>query len=236
MPQGSGTLLCNCEERMHAGGKRGAWRDGHRGGAGGVGGGLCLDRWLALPRAAIAGTVHRGAQAARRIWLWRPAEPRQGCLRHRHLQATGAAAAVSRATLFQPGTYPLVGRFSLGSAEPTAPDATTRVRGFAFDVVGPGGAEWRSANIDAPFFPVATPAAFLQLLQASGSKDPDALGKVAAAHPELRRSAPGRRRLHGPRHLRKNAITGSTPSWRPTAPATGMPCAGRCCLPPPCNR
>ncbi len=101
--------------------------------------------------------------------------------------ADGAASVVSEAAVFRSGTYPLVGRFSLGSAQPTASDMTTRVRGFAFDIVAPGGAEWRSGTIDLPFFPVGTPSAFLQLLQASGSKDPNALGKVAAAHPELKR-------------------------------------------------
>ena len=101
-------------------------------------------------------------------------------------EAEGAAAAVSRAAMFRAGTYPLLGRFSLGSAQPTAPDAMTRVRGFAFRIATPDGAEWRSATIDVPFFPVGTPGAFLQLLQASGSKDPGAIGKVAAAHPELK--------------------------------------------------
>ncbi|TLU72068.1 catalase family peroxidase [Lichenicoccus roseus] len=100
--------------------------------------------------------------------------------------ADGAATAVSHASLFRPGTYPLIGRFSLGSADPAASDSATRVRGFGFDITGPGGEEWRSANIDVPFFPVATPDAFLQLLQASGSKDPGAIGQVAAAHPELK--------------------------------------------------
>lgn len=89
--------------------------------------------------------------------------------------------------MFQSGTYPLVGRFSLGSAQPTAPDPATRVRGFAFDIVAPGGAEWRSAMIDLPFFPVGTPSGFLALLQAQGSADKDvAIGRVAAAHPELK--------------------------------------------------
>lgn len=101
--------------------------------------------------------------------------------------AGGAATSLSRAAMFQSGTYPLVGRFSLGSAQPTAPDPTTRVRGFAFDIIAPGGAEWRSAMIDLPFFPVGTPSGFLALLQAQGSADKDvAIGRVAAAHPELK--------------------------------------------------
>ena len=101
-------------------------------------------------------------------------------------QSTGAGAALSRAAVFRAGTSHLLGRFSLGSPAEAAPEASTRVRGFAFQITSPDGAQWRSAMIDVPFFPVATPAAFLQLLQAGGSKDPDALGKVAAAHPELK--------------------------------------------------
>jgi catalase len=49
----------------------------------------------------------------------------------------------------------------------------------------PDGDVWRAAMIDPPFFPVATPAAFYELLQASASKDPDAMKNFAGAHPEI---------------------------------------------------
>ncbi len=49
----------------------------------------------------------------------------------------------------------------------------------------PDGEVWRSAMIDLPFFPVATPQAFYELLRMSGSKDPDAEKNFAAAHPEF---------------------------------------------------
>lgn len=101
-------------------------------------------------------------------------------------QSTGGAASLSRAAMFRVGTSRLLGRFSLGSPAEAAPEASTRVRGFAFRITAPDGAEWRSAMIDVPFFPVATPAAFLALLQAGGSKDPGAIGRVAATHPELK--------------------------------------------------
>ena len=51
----------------------------------------------------------------------------------------------------------------------------------------PDGEVWRTAMIDLPFFPVATPQAFYELLQASHSKDPDAMKTFTAAHPEIRR-------------------------------------------------
>ena len=97
--------------------------------------------------------------------------------------ATGQAAQLSRAAVFAHGTYPVLGRFSLGSANLAASDADTRVRGLALQITTPDGAVWRSANIDPPFFPVATPAAFRELLAAGGN--PHNVGAVVARHPEI---------------------------------------------------
>jgi catalase len=49
----------------------------------------------------------------------------------------------------------------------------------------PDGEVWRSAMIDAPFFPVSTPQAFYELLIASANKDPNAMKTFAGAHPEI---------------------------------------------------
>ncbi len=88
--------------------------------------------------------------------------------------------------MFAPGSYPVTGRFNLATADPKAPDATVRVRGLSLRIVAPDGSEWRTAMIDAPFFPVATPQAFYGLLKASADKsDPDAMKNFAAAHPEF---------------------------------------------------
>lgn len=100
-------------------------------------------------------------------------------------EANGAGAALSRAQLFKTGRYPAVGRFNLASADLNAPDATARVRGLGLRISSPDGDEWRSATIDAPIFPVATPQAFYELQVASGSKDPDAMKRFGAAHPEI---------------------------------------------------
>ena len=62
---------------------------------------------------------------------------------------------------------------------------TVRVRGIGMRISTPDGQEWRTAMIDAPFFPVATPQAFYELLIASASKDPQAMPAFAAAHPEI---------------------------------------------------
>jgi len=101
-------------------------------------------------------------------------------------ESNGAAADLSKAPMFASGSYPVTGRFNLGTADPKAPDATVRVQGLSLRIVAPDGSEWRSAMIDLPMFPVATPQAFYGLLQASADKnDPDAMKNFAAAHPEF---------------------------------------------------
>lgn len=100
-------------------------------------------------------------------------------------EANGAGTALSKAPMFVRGRYPVVGRFNLGTADPDAPDATVRVRGMGLQITAPGGEVWRSAMIDPPVFPVATPRAFYEMLLATKSKAPDAMKAFAAAHPEF---------------------------------------------------
>src|SRR5260221_5030325 len=100
-------------------------------------------------------------------------------------EANGAGAELSRAAVFKTGRYPAVGRFNLASADPNVADATTRVRGLGLRISTPDGEEWRSAMIDAPVFLVSTLEGFYELLVASGSKDPDAMKRFGAAHPEI---------------------------------------------------
>ena len=99
--------------------------------------------------------------------------------------ATGAGAELSRAQVFARGEYLVVGRFNLASADPNLADNAARVRGLGIRISTPNGEEWRSAMIDAPFFPVATPQGFYELLVASGSKDPNAMPSFIATHPEF---------------------------------------------------
>jgi catalase len=101
-------------------------------------------------------------------------------------ESNGAAAALSKAPMLAAGSFPVTGRFNLGTPDPNAPDATVRVRGLGLRIVGPDGSEWRSAMINAPVFPVATPEAFYALLKASADKsDPNAMKNFAAAHPDF---------------------------------------------------
>lgn len=100
-------------------------------------------------------------------------------------QSNGKGAEFSRAQVFTAGQYPALGRFNLGTPDPKAPDATVRVRGMGLQLATPDGEVWRSAMINLPFFPVATPDAFYALLQVSHSKEPDAMKSFIAAHPEF---------------------------------------------------
>ena len=101
-------------------------------------------------------------------------------------EANGAGAMLSRAQVLAQGRYPVTGRFNLGTPNPKAVDAAERVRGIGLQIRTPDGREWRSAMIDLPFFPVATPEAFHELLVASGrTDDPDAMKRFAQAHPEI---------------------------------------------------
>ena len=100
-------------------------------------------------------------------------------------EANGAGRALSTAEVFAKGVYPVVGRFNLATTNPDVADATVRVRGLGVMIATPDGQQWRMAMIDAPFFPVADPQAFFDLLEATGSKAPDAMEKFAARRPEF---------------------------------------------------
>ena len=102
-----------------------------------------------------------------------------------HFDANGAGSALSAAPMLASGSYPVVGRFNLGTPDPMAVDGAQRVRGISVMITAPDGQQWRMAMIDLPFFPVATPDAFYELLVASGQKDPGAMKNFAAKHPEI---------------------------------------------------
>ena len=101
-------------------------------------------------------------------------------------EANGSGSALTSAPVLAKGSYPVVGRLNLGTPNPMAVDGTVRVRGIGLQIMAPDGQQWRMAMIDLPFFPVATPDAFYELLVASGQKDnPDAMKAFAAKHPEI---------------------------------------------------
>lgn len=99
-------------------------------------------------------------------------------------EANGNAVALSKAPLFIAGQYPVLGRFNLATPDPDAADPTVRVRGIGVQIAAPGGV-WRMALIDPPVFAVSTPQGFYELLEASKSKNPDAMKGFVGAHPEF---------------------------------------------------
>lgn len=104
--------------------------------------------------------------------------------------STGAGAEVSRAAVFTPGTVPVVGRFSLSGGLPDQPDKNDTVRGLGLVFDLPDGQQWRTAMINIPVFPDATPQGFYDRMLASrpekqtGKPDPQAMAAFLADHPE----------------------------------------------------
>lgn len=104
--------------------------------------------------------------------------------------SNGQGVSLSKASVFQPGSVPIIGRFSLSGGKPYAVDAATTVRGLAIRFQPAQGEEWRSAMINLPVFPARTPQVFYELLLASapdaatGKPDPAKMQAFLAEHPE----------------------------------------------------
>jgi len=104
--------------------------------------------------------------------------------------SNGQGAALSKASVFQAGRVPVLGRFSLSGGQPYAADAATAVRGLGLQFKAGGGEEWRTAMVSVPVFPVSTPQAFYELLQATapepatGKSEPAKMQALLAKYPE----------------------------------------------------
>ncbi|MGH8083525.1 MAG: catalase family peroxidase [Lysobacter sp.] len=105
--------------------------------------------------------------------------------------SNGQAAAYSSAGLFAAGvSTQAVGRFALPGGNPYAPDGGVPIRSFALRLTQADGQQWRTGMNSMPVFPVATPQAFFEQLQAgapdpaTGKPDPDKQKAFFAAHPE----------------------------------------------------
>ena len=103
--------------------------------------------------------------------------------------ADGRALSVSSAFSGQP--VPVVVRFSVGGANPKAPDNTRSQRNLALQFNLPGGEQWQMGNISAPVFGAATPEQFLGRLQSlqpdptTKAADPAKVKAFADANPEV---------------------------------------------------
>ena len=107
-----------------------------------------------------------------------------------HFTGNGALASYSTAQVFASGTVPVVGRFALPGGNPYAPDGSVPIRSMALRFTQANGQQWRTGMNSMPVFPVATPQAFYEQLQAqqpdpnTGKPDPARLAAFFAAHPE----------------------------------------------------
>jgi catalase len=105
-------------------------------------------------------------------------------------ESNGEGARLSKATVFRPGSVPVVGRFSLAGGQPYVADEPDTVRGLGLQFSLPDGEVWRTAMIDLPVFPVSTPEAFYEQLIASkpdpetGKPDRAQREAFLARHPE----------------------------------------------------
>lgn len=110
-------------------------------------------------------------------------------------ESTGAAARVSKASVFAPGRRVAVsGRFALAGGMPRTPDSVMAVRSMALNFVLPDGEVWRSGMNDIPVFAVRDAEGFREQLVATrpdprtGKPDPARVQAFLAAHPESARA------------------------------------------------
>jgi catalase len=113
--------------------------------------------------------------------------------------ATPEAARLTRAAHMQGEPVPVTVRFSNGAGNPGEPDYKPDVRGMAVKFYLPDGSRTDIVSQTAPGFPVSTPEAFVELLQAQRpspamawrmplflARHPRALSAIRAALPTMR--------------------------------------------------
>ena len=106
---------------------------------------------------------------------------------------TGSAEgrALSVASAFSGRPIPAIVRFSVGGANPRAPDNVRGQRNLSLQLNLPGGEVWQMGNISAPVFGAANPEQFLGRLQslqpdpATKAADPAKVKAFADANPEV---------------------------------------------------
>lgn len=89
---------------------------------------------------------------------------------------TPDARALSSASAFSGKPVPVFVRFSVGGANPKAPDNAKSQRNLALQFNLPDGEQWQMGNISAPVFGARSPQQFFDLL---ASRQPDPVTKAA---------------------------------------------------------
>jgi catalase len=109
-------------------------------------------------------------------------------------ESNGEGVRLSKATVFQPGRVPVIGRFSLGGGMPYQADKPDTVRGLGLQFTLPDGELWRTAMVNLSVFPFSTPEGFYEQMLASkpdpttGKPDPAKMQAFLARHPETVRA------------------------------------------------
>ena len=107
-----------------------------------------------------------------------------------YFTSNGAGTEISKAAVFEAGTVPVTGRFSLSGGIPCAPDDASVVRGLGLQFDTPDGEQWRTAMVSIPVFLDSTPQNFVDRLVVSkadpdtGKPDMDKVNAYLAQHPE----------------------------------------------------
>ncbi len=101
------------------------------------------------------------------------------------------ARALSTSSAFSGRPVPVIVRFSVGGANPKAPDNARSQRNLALQFDLPNGEQWQMGNISAPVFGASSPQQFfgrlasLQPDAATGKPDADKVKAFADANPEV---------------------------------------------------
>ena len=109
-------------------------------------------------------------------------------------ESNGEGARLSKASVFQQGRVPVMGRFSLGGGLPYQADKPDSVRGLGLQFSLPDGEVWRTSMINLPVFLFSTPEGFYEQLIASKpdpetcKPDPAKMEAFRARHPEFDRA------------------------------------------------
>ncbi|MFM2399883.1 MAG: hypothetical protein RL341_2040 [Pseudomonadota bacterium] len=104
---------------------------------------------------------------------------------------TADARALSTASAFSGKPVPVIVRFSVGGANPKAPDNAKSQRNLALQFNLPNGETWQMGNISAPVFGASSPEQFLGRLAslqpdpATKAADPAKVKAFADANPEV---------------------------------------------------
>jgi len=104
---------------------------------------------------------------------------------------TAEARALSTASAFSGEPIPVIVRFSVGGANPKAPDNVRGQRNMALQFELPGRERWQMGNISTPVFGASSPQQLFDLLASrqpdpeTGVADPDRVRAFNEANPEV---------------------------------------------------